>query len=274
MQLFQDEEPTKAQLRQAERRDRYATLAAEQLRAARDSQFSLLPFDELARLATNWYSGCTEAMLRGNYGPVEDLVRAQARAAAEQGFTLEDLLILLRQCRTVAIEKDGWNDDQFAEVDSAIDQALTSLCGQVSWEIPEGLSYVTGEHTASRRAAEEAVAAVRAMEVPAEPRERRTHIRNRLRLPIRVTGRLPEGELEEVTQTENVAKGGIYFHSRKSYYKGLELEVTYPYWTTPGAINHSYRAEVVRVDARPDESKGVALKFKVGLGRGSWQIET
>jgi hypothetical protein len=270
MQLFQDEEPTKAQLKQAERRERYASLAAERLRAARGSQYSLMPFDELARLATNWYDACTDAMLRGNYGPVEDLVRAQGQQAAEQGFTLDDVFILLRQCRQVAIEKDGWHEDEFGEVDAAINQALDGLRHQVKWDISVGLDYLGRE---AQRPAEAVAARGGSAAEEAAQRERRVHTRTKLQMPIRINAVLPEGVLEEVTNTENVAKRGLYFFSAKPYYKGLKLQVMYPYWTTPGAINHAYPAEVVRVDARPDGTRGVAIRFTVGLGRGSYRLD-
>ena len=74
--------------RQNEHRERYAAVAAEDLRAASECQFSLLPYEELARLAGLWYDACAEATLRGNYAPVDGWVRNQARAAADHAFEL------------------------------------------------------------------------------------------------------------------------------------------------------------------------------------------
>ena len=54
--------------------------------------------------------------------------------------------------------------------------------------------------------------------------------------------------------------------SDKPYFKGAHLQVMYPYWSTPGAINHEYPAEVVRLDAREGKARGVAVQFKVSLG--------
>ncbi|MDA2913084.1 PilZ domain-containing protein [Acidobacteriia bacterium AH_259_A11_L15] len=263
----EEKELTKAQARQDERRDRYAAHAGEQLRQAGECQFSLLPYEELARVAANWYDASAQAMLRANYTLIDNLVRQEARVAAEQGFELADLVELFRLCRQVAIEKDGWNEDQFGDLDAIIDEALAALRGQVAWDIPEGYNYLTGKSTADlereKHEQEERAATAKA----AEPRgERRTHKRNKLRMPIRVHGMLTEGPVEEITRTENVAKGGVYFLSQNPYFKGAHLQVMYPYWSTPGAINSEYPAEVVRVDEREGGRKGVAVKFLVSLG--------
>lgn len=263
MDLLPEAETTKAKSRQDERRQLYAAAAGGRLRAAESCQFSLLPYEELVRVAATWYEAAAEAMLRGNYAAIDDLIRAQARVAAEQGFELEDLLELLRVCRRAAIEKDGWNEDQFCDVDAVIDDALAALRGKVAWEIPAGLNYVTGETAADRERAQREREAAKA----AEPRgERRIHGRNKLRLPLRVRGMLTAGPVDEVTRTENLAKGGVYFLSDNPYFRGAAVQVVYPYWTTPGAVNKEYPAEVVRVDTREGKAKGVALKFKVSLG--------
>ena len=270
MPFESEAETTKAQSRQQERLQRYAAAAGEALRAAGECQFSLLPYEELVRVGGAWYEACAGGMLRGNYGPVDDWVRAQAQVAAEQGFELNDLLQLLRLCRQTAIEKDGWNEDQFADVDAIIDEALAALRQKVSWDIPPGLNYLTGLTLADREQTQREQEARAAAVLAAQPRgERRTHGRNKLRLPIRVRGVLGSGQVEEITRTENVARGGVYFLSTNPYFKGANLQVVYPYWTTPGAMNREYPAEVVRLDERDEKTKGVAVKFKVSLGSQS-----
>lgn len=262
MRIPPEDESSEARARQQARRDRYAAVAGERLRAARDCQFSLLPYEELVRTAALWYEACAEALLDGNYTSLDTLVRNQARVAAAQGFELADLLELLRLCRQAAIEKEGWKEDQFADVDGVIDDALASLRPQVAWAIPEGLNYLSGKSRADREQ-EERQAAAQA----AQPgRERRTHRRNKLRLPIRVRGLLSRGPVDEITRTENLAKGGLYFLSHHAYFKRMKLLVTYPYWETPGAINQEYPAEVVRIDEL-GETRGVAVKFLVSLGK-------
>jgi hypothetical protein len=267
MDLLPEAETTKAKSRQDERRQVYAAAAGERLRGAENCQFSLLPYEELVRVASTWYDAAAEAMLRGNYSAIDDLIRAQTRVAAEQGFELDDLLELLRLCRRVAIEKDGWNEDQFTDVDAVIDDALAALRGQVAWEIPAGLNYVTGQTAADREQAKRDREAAEAAAQAAQPRgERRVHGRNKLRMPIRIRGVLGEGPVDEVTRTENVAKGGVYFLSDKPYFKGAALQVVYPYWTTPGAVNKEYPAEVVRLDEKEGKPRGIAVRFKVSLG--------
>ncbi len=251
------------QPRENERRQRYARLTALRLRAASDCQFSLLPAPELARIAVLWYDAASEAMFQGHCSSIDKLIRKQAFLAAEEGFTLDDLLQLLRLCRRIAIESCGWTQDAVGHMDEMIDDVLNSLRNQVAWDIPEGLSYLAGEGSGEwgdeQREQEERE------DVATEPRgERRMHFRNKLRLPIRVCGQLTGGPREEITRTENVAKGGVYFFSDEPYFRGMRVEVVYPYWDMPGEIHREYPAEVVRIDERKGRN-GIALKFLVSL---------
>jgi hypothetical protein len=144
------EDSSRPVVREGWRRERYSTAAAEQLREAKECQFSFLPFEELAHLAGFWYEACAEAMVRGNYSALDRWIRTQAQMASEQGFELVSLLELLRVCRRVAIEKEGWNSEQFHEVDTVINECLAALRSQVSWKIPEGLDYITGKGASKR----------------------------------------------------------------------------------------------------------------------------
>lgn len=104
------------------------------------------------------------------------------------------------------------------------------------------------------------------------PRERRRYGRGRLRLPILVRGLRDKGEeVIEVTRTENIGRGGLYFVSHRPYFKGARLQVAFPYWDDPGAINREYPAEVIRVDEH-QEGKGVAIKFLVSLSKPGRRI--
>lgn len=253
-----DDEPTDSAARGKARREHYAGVAAEQLLGAADCQFCLLPYQELARAAGVWYEAATEAMMRANYGPLDEMIRDQVRIAAEQGFELDDILLLLRILRATAIKEEGWNPDQLAELDDVIDEALQALRGKVAWTIPEGLKYVTGESLSARGLAAAA---------DKKSSERRTNIRNRLHLPIRVKSYLPVGAVDEITRTENVARGGLYFLSKNAYYKDVRLHIMYPYWDSPGAINTEYPAEVVRIDGEKGDIRGIAVHFLVNLGR-------
>lgn len=244
-----------------EARLRYTTAASKELRGASDCQFSLLPIQELARTAGVWFDACSEAMMRGNYGELDALIREEARVAAEQGFKLTDIVQLLRILRQVAIDEEGWREDLFAELDIVIDESLTELRGSVPWDIPNGLNYLTGKGLAERE--RERLAG----EADKEKTDRRRFARNKLHLPIRVRAFLPRGAVDEITRTENVARGGIYFLSENPYHKGVRVHVMYPYWDKPGAINPDYQAEVVRIDERDEDYKGIALKFLVDLGK-------
>ncbi|MGH9862030.1 MAG: PilZ domain-containing protein [Candidatus Acidiferrales bacterium] len=250
-----EEESDESRSRQTGRRERYAGIAAERLQATMDCQFSLLPYQELARTAGAWFDAVTESLLRANYGPLDEMIRAQVRVAADQGFELDDILQLLRLFRAVAIKEEGWNEEQFGELDVVIDEALQALRGQVAWSIPEGLNYLTGESLADRELTSVG---------EQKDSERRRNARNKLRLPIRVKTYLPVGAVDEITRTENVARGGIYFVSKNPFYKDVRVHVQYPFWEATDAINPEYQAEVVRIDDR-GEYKGIALRFLTDL---------
>ena len=255
---FFEEESSDSAGRGKARREHYAEVAAERLHGAADCQFCLLPYQELARAAGIWFEAASEAMMRANYGPLDEMIRDQVRIASEQGFELDDILQLLRILRETAIKEEGWNPDQLAELDDVIDEALQALRGNVTWTIPEGLKYLTGESRDQRGFARPA---------KEESSERRKNTRNHLRLPIRVKTYLPIGAVDEITRTENVARGGLYFLSKNAYYKDVRLHIMYPYWNTPGAINPEYPAEVVRIDDEGSDIKGIAVRFLVDLGR-------
>src|SRR6202035_2937246 len=104
---FHEEETTGAQVLQRKRCARFATEAAERIRSDEKCLFSLLPHQELSRLAGDWYDACAQAMLRGNYAPIDQWIRSQSRLATEQGFASEDILQLLFICRRSAIETES-----------------------------------------------------------------------------------------------------------------------------------------------------------------------
>lgn len=249
-------------------RERYSAAAGQALREATDCRFSFLPHAELARVGGSWYDASAEAMLRGNYGPVEDWVRAQAQVAAEQGYELDDLLKLMRLCRRVAIDKEGWVEHQMEAVDEIIDETLQLMKGEVKWNIPDGLQYVSGLSAADRaKAEEEGPAAVPAEPVKEEDRgERRIHKRAYLKLPVRVRGWAGEA-VTEVLNTVNVARGGICFLTQREYVEDMKLQVVYPFWEELASEEHEMPAQIVRIEKKP-EGNAVAVKFLVDLGSG------
>lgn len=271
MHFRDDDGATEAKEREKQRRERYAALAGELLGQAEECQFSQLPYDALLQTAAHWYDACAMAMLYSNFAGVERWVREQAAQAAQQGFLLNDLLLLLRLCRRIAIEKEGWNEDCLADFDAVVDEVLTSQRGKVPWEISPGLNYLTGktaaeleaEHKVAQAAAAQAVPDV--SDVPAA--DRRGRGRNKLHLPIRVRAKTQVGPVDETTYTEDVARNGLYFVTEQPLVSGDTVMVTYPYWEAPGALNKEYPAEVVRVEHGKRFGRGIALKFLVDLGR-------
>lgn len=261
---FEEPETTGAQLLQRQRCEVLAAQIAEKIAAAEDCLFSLLPKEELARQVGDWYEASSQAMLRGNYAPMDAWIRRQACLAAEQGFELRDLLKLLRICRGSAIELERWNEDFFSLVDEVINEGLTAIRPTVAWTIPVGLNYLSGRAEQPQTTPQEEAAA----EPIAEQREgeRRAFGRNRLQLPIRICGATSHGWLEEITHSQNVSRSGLYFVTRINYEADMALRLTYPYWKEPGSMNWEYPAKVVRLVSLPERTWGVALEFARGRG--------
>lgn len=254
---FQEEEVTDAQLLQKERGKQFANQAAERIRVTENCLFSLLPHAELSRLAEEWYDACAQAMLRGNYAPIDIWIRSQSRLAATQGFAPEDLLELLHACRRSAIKIESWNEDIFSAVDEVMEEVFRSIHGNIPGKIalaPETM--VT--------AAQEAEAGAPVLEAETRTTDRRRFARNRLRFPIRVLG---NGLTEEFTFTESVSRGGLYFFGHGKYKTGQRLKVTFPYWNAHDHIDSEYAAKVIRLDEKRDNTCGVGIDFVESLGR-------
>lgn len=263
--LLQETQVTKAQARrQRQRCERFATGTADAIGAARQCLFSLLPYQERVRQAASWYEACAQAMLRGNFAPLDEWIRQQACLAAEQRFELEDLLQLLKICRKSAMKIDGWNEDVFSDVDDVINEGLLSVRAKVSWSIPDRFHYLRGAQSqpALKRMSNSPDPSPRA---EGRRGERRVSSRNRLALPIRVRCASGKNQGDEVTLTQNVSLSGLYFTTQRNYQIGARLQVTYPYWTDPGSINKEYPARVARLDRLPDRSWGVAVEFVQNL---------
>jgi len=254
-------EPAKTkELRPPHRCERFAAGAAETIGAARNCLFSLLPYEERFRKAESWYEACSQAMLRGNYAPLDEWIRREACLAEAENFGLEDLLQLLRICRLSAINIDRWEEDVFSTVDEVINEGLRAIREKVAWKISPDLNYLN---------ASEAKAALRPQPgdsktfAPGETRdgERRESGRNRLALPIRIRRTTEKGPGEEITYTQNVSLSGLYFKTQEKYRVGSDLQIVYPYWTGPGSINRQYAARVARLDPMPNRFWGVAVEF-------------
>ena len=243
---------------------RYSAEAGRQLRADEACRFSFLPYQALVLIASAWFESCEEAMVRGNYGPTEDWLRATASIAASQGYELDDMLQLMRTCRRVAIEKEGWVVDQMEALDEIIDETFQLLNSEVSWDIPKDLQYLkVGEPV-------EVVAKTTAKpEKEKEREERRVHKRAYLKMPVRVRGWMEDvvDVVVEVTQTDNVARGGVRFETLKKFRGGQTLKIIYPYREDYADVDQEMPAKVVRIDKR-DHINLVAVQFLVNLSTG------
>ena len=263
---FEDEEATGAQLLQRERGGKFAPQAADRIRAAERCLFSLLPHEELSRLAGEWYDACAQAMLRGNYAPIDTWVRTQSTLAASQGFAPQDLLQLLRICRQSAIEVESWNEDIFSAVAEVIQDVFGSIRSTLPWNIPDDMDYdlATPIEVEQREPGPPSAPSVKEVK---RTGERRRFTRNRLQFPIRVLDSGGNGIAEEIARTQSISRGGLYFLSSKGYRKDLVMKINFPYWNSPGGINVPYAVKVVRLDRLSDTTWGVGVDFLESLGR-------
>src|SRR5882672_7732448 len=74
--------------------------------------------------------------------------------------------------------------------------------------------------------------------------------RAKLARPMRVRPSEPRDDhFEDLPNSVNASKHGIYFVSKRStYYKGMRVFVTFPYTSVHDPMNSEYLAEVVRID--------------------------
>ena len=92
-------------------------------------------------------------------------------------------------------------------------------------------------------------------------RRRRRRAKISAQLHVRVANS-PEA-FDEVCMTVDVSRDGLLFTaSKKGYWVGQALNVTFPYSTDAGALNQSQPADVVRVSDAPNGRFAVAVQFK------------
>lgn len=93
--------------------------------------------------------------------------------------------------------------------------------------------------------------------------DRRYVRRVKLRQPIKVRpASLKDGEFEDINETENASKRGIYFMTRISrYFVGMRVYVTLPYTSPASPKSRDYFGQVIRVEHTTTEKRGVAVQF-------------
>ena len=93
--------------------------------------------------------------------------------------------------------------------------------------------------------------------------ERRRSRRVKIGQPIKVRPSDPKDDhFEELSKTRNASRTGVYFVTkRESYYPGMRLFVTAPYYSPTDPTNCEYIAQVVRVENLGDGQYGVAAQL-------------
>jgi len=91
----------------------------------------------------------------------------------------------------------------------------------------------------------------------------RRHRRTNIGEPVRLIPSIPRGELfEEIGTASHVSREGFYFlASRRHYEEGMRLLVTLPYHYPRESGDHSYLAQVVRVEQLANGQLGVAVQI-------------
>jgi len=101
--------------------------------------------------------------------------------------------------------------------------------------------------------------------VPHAPvgKERRTRTRARVDFPVHVRGGIGTiASFEDVVHSVDVTRDGLLLSTARSgYFVGEPLQVTFPYWDTPTAINKPRRARVIRSALLRNMHYGLAVKF-------------
>lgn len=93
--------------------------------------------------------------------------------------------------------------------------------------------------------------------------ERRRRKRVKVSAQLRVRSTDPKAErFTEISTTIDVSRDGILFcTSRRDFWKGMSLGVTFPFSNAPNALNAEQSAEVVRATELADGQMGIAVQF-------------
>jgi CheY-like chemotaxis protein len=93
--------------------------------------------------------------------------------------------------------------------------------------------------------------------------ERRRRRRAKISAQLHVRAASTSEPFEEVCMTVDVSRDGLLFLSNRSgFWKGQALNVTFPFSTDAGAINHAQPAEVMRVTELGGGKWSVAVQFE------------
>ena len=97
------------------------------------------------------------------------------------------------------------------------------------------------------------------MRSPHQPERRRSR-RLRIGQPLKVRPSDPKDEhFEDISKTSNSSREGLYFITqRDSYYPGMRLFVTLPFYAPADPQNCEYIAQVTRVEQLDNGQRGIA----------------
>jgi CheY-like chemotaxis protein len=92
--------------------------------------------------------------------------------------------------------------------------------------------------------------------------ERRRRKRAKISAQVHIRGVNSAEPMEEVCKSVDVSRDGLHFiTARAGYWKGLRVEVTFPYSSAAAALNQAQPAEIVRVANYGNGQFGVAVQF-------------
>jgi CheY-like chemotaxis protein len=102
--------------------------------------------------------------------------------------------------------------------------------------------------------------------VPAPDRRRRR--RALISAPVRVRGvNTTQNGPDEISTTVDVSRGGVLFIAETSdFERGMEVAVTFPYCSAPGALQAEQHGRIARVREMSDGRYAVAIALGVGAG--------
>jgi len=92
--------------------------------------------------------------------------------------------------------------------------------------------------------------------------ERRRRKRAKISAQVHIKAANSPDPIEEICKSVDVSRDGLLFMSaRAGYWKGLRLDVTFPYSSAAAALNQAQPAEIVRVTKSDDGQFAIAIQF-------------
>lgn len=104
---------------------------------------------------------------------------------------------------------------------------------------------------------------------PGDAAERRRRRRAKISAQVHLRALNSPEPFEEVCMTVDVSRDGLLITANRSgYWKGQQLNVTFPYSNAGSALNQSQPAEVVRVTQTPSGKFSIGIQFLAARSEG------